>query len=312
MNMNAKTANNPDSTALNKKTEVIESPWRMAFKRLRRNRLAMAGLIFLIAMLLFCFIGPLFSPYRDITAVDMTITKKAPSALHLLGTDENGRDVLTRLMYGGRISMTVGLVATALEIFIGAVLGCIAAFYGGWVDMVIMRLVDVILSLPNMAILIMLSAMMSDWRVDTGVRIYYLMIILAALGWAGMCRYIRGQVLSIREMDYMTAAESLGIRDMKKIFKHIIPNVIPIIIVTATLAIGDTILAESTMSFLGVGVLPPMSSWGNMVETGSNIMNFKLRPWMWMPAGFCILTTVLSVNLFGDGLRDALDPQMKR
>ena len=180
-------------------------------------------------MIVLCIVGPIVSPYSDITATDIANAKQPPSAQHWFGTDENGRDVFTRLLYGGRISMTVGLAATALQIFIGALLGCTAAYYGGVVDFVIMRVVDVILSLPTMPILIMLSAMMSDWKVDTGVRVYYLMVILAAIGWAGTCRYIRGQVLSIREMDYMSAAESLGIRDLHKIFKHIMPNVIPII-----------------------------------------------------------------------------------
>ena len=295
----------------NSKKQVMSTPWRMAMKRLKRNKLAIAGLIFLVLMILVCFIGPLFSPY-SMNDVDMAAAKQPPSAQHWLGTDDNGRDVLTRLLYGGQISMTVGLAATALEILIGAILGCVAAYYGGAVDFVIMRIVDVILSLPTMPILIMLSAMMSDWKVDPSVRVYYLMVILASLGWAGTCRFVRGQVLTVREMDYMSAAESLGIRDYRKIFKHIMPNVIPLIIVMATLAIGDTIIMESTMSFLGVGVLPPMASWGQMVSDGNNLMIFKLRPWLWMPAGFCILLTVLSVNLVGDGLRDALDPKMKR
>lgn len=295
----------------NSKKQVMSTPWRMAMKRLKRNKLAIAGLIFLVLMILVCFIGPLFSPY-SMNDVDMAAAKQPPSAQHWLGTDDNGRDVLTRLLYGGQISMTVGLAATALEILIGAILGCVAAYYGGAVDFVIMRIVDVILSLPTMPILIMLSALMSDWKVDPSVRVYYLMVILASLGWAGTCRFVRGQVLTVREMDYMSAAESLGIRDYRKIFKHIMPNVIPLIIVMATLAIGDTIIMESTMSFLGVGVLPPMASWGQMVSDGNNLMIFKLRPWLWMPAGFCILLTVLSVNLVGDGLRDALDPKMKR
>ena len=170
-------------------------------KRLSRNKLAIAGLIFLGVMIVLCIVGPIVSPYSDITATDIANAKQPPSAQHWFGTDENGRDVFTRLLYGGRISMTVGLAATALQIFIGALLGCTAAYYGGVVDFVIMRVVDVILSLPTMPILIMLSAMMSDWKVDTGVRVYYLMVILAAIGWAGTCRYIRGQVLSIREMD---------------------------------------------------------------------------------------------------------------
>lgn len=296
----------------NNENKSIESPWNMAMKRLFRNKLAVVGLIFLLMMIIVCFIGPMLSPYSDITKTNILNAKKPPSSLHWLGTDDSGRDVFTRLLYGGRISMTVGIAATFLQIFIGAVLGCVAAYYGGFIDSLLMRIVDIILSLPMMPILIMISAMMSDWKVDPSMRIYYLMIILAALGWAGTCRFIRGQVLSIREMDYMLATEALGIRDINKIFKHIIPNVIPHIIVTATLAMGGTIIMESTMSYLGVGVLPPYSSWGVMVAAGTNALVFKLRPWLWMPAGFCILFTVLAVNLVGDGLRDAFDPKMKR
>ena len=295
-----------------RKKEVVETPWRLSMRRLKKNKLAMVGLIFLLVMIVFCILGPLFSPFKDITSVDVLNAKQAPSLQHLLGTDTSGRDIFTRLMYGGRISLTVGLVATALEIFVGAFLGCVSGYYGGAVDMVLMRIVDIILSVPSMPILIMISAIFSDLRIDTGIRIYILMVILAALGWAGVCRFFRGQVLTIREMDYMAASEAMGIRDIKKIFKHIMPNIFPLIIVTATLSIGDTILMESTLSFLGVGVLPPFASWGNMVQEGSNMVDFSLHPWMWMPAGFCILATVLCINLFGDGLRDALDPRMKR
>lgn len=289
---------------------VIETPWKISWRRLRRNKLAMVGLYFLVGMVLFCLIGPLFSPYSDITKVNMIVSKKPPSAQHLLGTDVNGRDILTRLMLGGRISLLIGLITTALEIFVGAFLGCVSGYYGGWVDALLMRVVDIFLSVPSMPILIMISAIFSDQRVNTGSRIYYLMLILAALGWAYVCRFFRGQVLTIREMDYMTATEAMGLHDMRKIFKHIMPNVFPLIIVMATLSIGDTILTESAMSFLGVGVLPPYASWGNMVQAGSNTIDFAMHPWMWMPAGFCILLTVLSINLFGDGLRDALDPRM--
>ncbi|MCH3971737.1 MAG: ABC transporter permease [Oscillospiraceae bacterium] len=292
------------------KKDVIETPWHLSMRKLKKNKLAMVGLIFLIVMILFCLIGPLFSPYRDITEVDILNAKQPPSSVHWLGTDTSGRDIMTRLMLGGRISLMVGLIATAVEIFVGAFLGCVSGYYGGAVDTVIMRIVDVVLSLPTMPILIMISAIFSDLHVDTGSRIYFLMLILACLGWAGICRFFRGQVLTVREMDYMAATEAMGLHDMRKIFKHIMPNVFPLIIVTATLSVGDTILMESTLSYLGVGVLPPYASWGNMVQEGSNMIDFTLHPWMWMPAGFCILATVLCINLFGDGLRDALDPRM--
>ncbi len=292
------------------KKDVIETPWRISWRRLKKNKLAMVGLSCLFLMILFCLIGPLFSSYNDITATDVLHAKQAPSAIHWLGTDTNGRDILTRLMLGGRISLLIGLVTTALEIFIGAFLGCVSGYYGGKVDAVMMRIVDVFLSMPAMPILIMISAIFSDRHVPTQWRIYLLMLILAAMGWAGICRFFRGQVLTVREMDYMSATEAMGLHDMRKIFKHIMPNVFPLIIVTATLEVGNVILTESAMSFLGVGVMPPYASWGNIVEEGSNMIDFTLHPWMWMPAGFCILITVLCINLFGDGLRDALDPRM--
>jgi peptide/nickel transport system permease protein len=292
------------------KNDVIETPWRISMRRLKKNKLAMVGLIFLVAMILFCLVGPLFSPYNDITEVDVLSSKQAPSMEHWLGTDASGRDILTRLMLGGRISLMVGLITTALEIFVGAFLGCISGYYGGKVDTIMMRLVDVVLSVPQMPILVMISAIFSDRRVPTKWRIYLLMLILACLGWAGICRFFRGQVLTVREMDYMSATEAMGLHDMRKIFKHIMPNIFPMIIVSATMGVGDVILTESAMSYLGVGVLPPYASWGNMVQEGSNMVDFTLHPWMWMPAGFCILATVLCINLFGDGLRDALDPRM--
>lgn len=298
------------SKTKNIKKVTAETPWRISFRRLKKNKLAMIGLIFLVLMILICVVGPLFSPYNDINEVDLLNAKQAPSADHWFGTDTSGRDILTRLMLGGRVSLMVGLIATAVELFIGTFLGCISGYYGGKVDAVMMRIVDVVLSLPTMPILIMISAIFSDNKVDTGIRIYLLMLILASLGWAGVCRFFRGQVLTIREMDYMSATEATGLHVMRKIFKHIMPNVFPLIIVMATLGVGDTILMESTMSFLGVGVLPPFASWGNMVQEGSNMVDFSLHPWMWMPAGFCILATVLCINLFGDGLRDALDPRM--
>lgn len=290
--------------------ETIETPWRISMRRLKRNKMAMTGLYILLFIVLFCVIGPLFSPYNDITKTSIVDAKLAPCAEHWLGTDANGRDILTRLMLGGRISLMVGLVATAIEIFIGALLGCISGYYGGVTDTIIMRIVDIVLSLPAMPILIMISAMLSDARVPTQWRIYVLMLILASLGWAGICRFFRGQVLTVREMDYMSATEAMGLHDTRKIFRHIMPNVFPMIIVTATLEVGNTILMESAMSFLGVGVLPPYASWGNMVQEGSNMVDFTLHPWMWIPAGLFILATVLCINLFGDGLRDALDPRM--
>lgn len=294
----------------NTETEEAISPWKLAWKRLKRNKLAISGLFVLLFLAGAAIVGPFISPYK-MDGLDMGSMGLTPSLQHLLGTDDIGRDILTRLMYAGRISLTVGVVAITISILIGSTLGVIAGYYGGIVDSIIMRVVDIILCFPYLAILIVLSAIMSDLKVNPDQRIFVVMFMIGCISWPGLCRIIRGQILSFREQEFMQAAEALGLRDRHKMFKHLLPNTFATVIVYGTLGIGEAILAESTLSFLGLGVTPPTPSWGQMVQVVNDLYTIQFLPWKWIPPGLCILLTVLSINLFGDGLRDALDPKLK-
>ncbi|OWA35761.1 peptide ABC transporter permease [Saccharibacillus sp. O16] len=287
-----------------------ESPWKIAVRRFAKNRLALIGLVILVIMFLICFVGPFFSQYT-LNETDVKNRNSAPSSLHWLGTDKLGRDIMLRVMLAGRISLTVGLVATAISVVIGATLGAVAGFYRRYADTIIMRIADVFLALPTLPILITLGAILSDLKVAPEKRIYFLMLIIGILGWVGLARLVRSQILTLREQEFMQATEALGLRDNRKIFRHLMPNTIPIIIVSATLGVAGAILTESALSFLGLGVVPPTPSWGNMINAANNLIDFRKRPWIWIPPGMCILITVTAINLIGDGLRDALDPKMK-
>ena len=235
------------------------------------------------------------------------------SSAHWLGTDNNGMDVLTRMMYGGRVSLMIGFVVVLIEMALGVIMGGIAGYFGGWVDMLIMRLVDVFNCIPTMPILIILGAMFDSLRLAPGMRLFWLMVILGVLGWSGVARLVRGQILSLREQEFMTATEATGVRVSRRIFRHLVPNVMPQLIVTATTGLGGVILTESTLSFLGLGVKHPMATWGAMINlaTGdtTQIMNYA---YIWIPVGVLICLTVVAFNFVGDGLRDAFDPKMKR
>ena len=244
--------------------------------------------------------------------IDLTKSELPPSWAHPLGTDDVGRDVLTRLMYAGRISLAVGLVAVTIEVIIGSFMGVVAGYFGGIVDSIIMRLVDVIMCFPFLAILIMLSAVMSDFHVNPNYRIFVVMFIIGIIGWTGLSRIVRGQMLSLREQEFMQAAEALGLSDNRKMFRHLLPNALASIIVYATLGIGGAILSESALSFLGLGVTPPTPSWGQMVQLCRDMYVLQFEPWLWIPPGLCIFLAVMSINLLGDGLRDAIDPKLKR
>lgn len=287
------------------------SPWRIAVRHFMRNRLALLGLIIVILMFLICFMGPWFSPYHlyDYSLKDKNL---APNASHWLGTDKLGRDILLRTMLAGRISLTVGLVATVITIIVGATVGAVAGFYRGLTDTILMRITDIFSSIPSLPILIILGALLSDLKVDPANRIYFLMLMIGILSWMGLSRLVRSQILTLREQEFMIATEALGLKDSRKIFRHLLPNTIPIIIVSATLSVAGAILFESALSFLGIGVIPPTPSWGNMITAANNLIDFRKRPWLWVPPGMCILITVTAINLIGDGLRDALDPKMKK
>lgn len=287
------------------------SLWRQSIRQLMKNKLTMSGFIVIVLMFLACFIGPLFSPYAD-NKINPAMMNMAPSAKHWLGTDMLGRDVLTRLLQAGRISLTVGLASMALSVFIGTFLGIIAGYYRGVVDQIIMRIADLLLTIPGLPILFILGALLSDWKVPTDYRMYMVMLMLSFIGWPGIARLIRSQMLSLREREFMQAAIVLGLRDRRKLFNHLLPNIVPLLIVISTLSIGGAILSESALSFFGLGVMPPTPTWGNMIDAANNIMDFEKHPWLWIPPGLAIFVTVIAINVFGDGLRDVLDPKHKK
>lgn len=260
--------------------------------------------------------------YANITNGNIYIKKMAktelldsyasPSKKHILGTDFSGMDLMTRLMHGGRVSLIVGFVVIFIEMFIGIVIGGISGFFGGWVDMALMRFVDLFNSIPYWPMLIIASSVMDALRVGAYLRLLALMFILGFLGWTGIARIVRGQILTLREQEFMIACEANGIRTSRRIFRHLVPNVMPILIVQATMGLGSVIITEATLSFLGLGAKYPMASWGTIINASTDMFVMTNYWWVWIPAGTCILLTVLGFNFVGDGLRDAFDPKMKR
>ena len=236
----------------------------------------------------------------------------APSAEHPLGTDDHGMDVLTRLMYGGRISLMVGFIVMILENIIGIIIGGISGYFGGWVDTLLMRFVDLFNSIPYYPMMIIAGAIMDSFEVDPYLRLYMMMAIMGIMGWTGVARVVRGQILSLREQDFMVATEATGIKVSRRIFRHLVPNVMPLLIVQATMGLGGIILTEATLSFLGLGIKYPLASWGTIINSASNIYVMTNCWYLWIPAGLLIVLTVLGFNFVGDGLRDAFDPKMKR
>lgn len=249
---------------------------------------------------------------RRLESVTLNDIYAVPSKAHWLGTDGNGMDMLTRLMYGGRISLTIGFITIIIELCIGIIVGGVAGYFGGWIDTMLMRVVDIFYCIPSIPLYLILGSIMDYYQVDPKVRIYWLCFILGMLVWVQPARIVRGQILSLREQEFMTAAEATGISVPRRIFKHLIPNVVPQLIVNATMGLGDVILTEATLSFLGLGVKFPCASWGNIVNAVNDSYVMTNFLWVWIPAGLLILLTVLGFNFIGDGLRDAFDPKMKR
>lgn len=331
----------------------IISPARLVLKRFFRSKLSIVGLCMFIFLLLFSFLGPVFVPWSEtevdysgshnVTIVSVeakdengetftvymveeytgTINSHASaftysnegenSRLHLFGTDENGRDTFVRLMYGGRMSLLLSFLVVIIYTVIGVILGGLAGYFGKWVDMIIMRIVDILNCIPSLPILLIVGAILDGAGIDQSVRIYYMLGFLALLSWTGVARLVRGQILFLREQEYIVAAEALGMSPMRKIFHHLVPNVMPQLIVSMTLGLGSIILYEATLSFLGLGVPLSMASWGQMVQRATqNTEILQYYTMEWLPAGILIVLAVLSFNFIGDGLRDALDPKMKR
>lgn len=322
----------------------LMSPTRMVVRRFFRSRLSILGLIMVIGLFLFSFFGPMiYTQWGEIEldesgkteyatsvttytvdGVEYTVHQTTetflkdnfrdpPSSRHILGTDNEGYDVFVRLMYGGRISLTVSFIAVFLITILGVVLGGIAGYFGGAIDNIIMRICDVLMCLPGVPILLIISTILDASDIDAKYRIYLLMIYLTFISWTGTARLVRGQILSLREQEYMVAAEAMGYSTFRKIFKHLVPNVMPQLIVQMTLSLGSMILYEATLSYLNLGVKPPYAAWGtmiNIISTNQDVLQHCW--WIWVPAGVCIVIAVLGFNFVGDGLRDALDPKGRR
>ncbi len=246
------------------------------------------------------------------TLTQLNASYMHPSKDHPLGTDGNGMDMLTRLMYGGRISLMVGFVVVLIELIIGTTFGGISGYFGGWVDTLMMRFVDLFNCIPYWPMMIIAGSVMDSFDVNSYVRIFLLMLIMGLLGWTGIARVVRGQILALREQDFMIATEATGIRVSRRIFRHLVPNVMPLLIVQATMGLGGIIITEATLSYLGLGVKYPFASWGSIINAATD-MHVMTNYWFaWIPAGMLIMLTVLGFNFVGDGLRDAFDPKMKR
>ena len=292
-----------DESAMSKNTV-----WR----RFRRHKVAMAGGVVIILMLLVAIFAHFLAP-ADPNAIDNVNWQGNPVAPgighHLLGTDENGRDLLARLMFGAQISLTVAVFAVVMEIVIGTVLGAISGYYGGWVDFVIMRVTDVVLSIPLLPLLLVITGIVEATSSKAALNFGTIVLIIGGLSWPAVARLVRASFLSLREREYAEAARALGNKDGRIIFRHLLPNAIAPIIVQATLEVANVIILESTLSFLGFGIQPPTASWGNMLANAQSTIT--TGPWVAIFPGLCILVTVLAINYLGDGLRDALDPNMR-
>lgn len=253
----------------------------------------------IVVLVVVAVLAPFVAPY-DPTEPHFDDIRVAPNRRFLLGTDDMGRDVLSRLIYAARISVTVGLLAVVIFEVIAVVLGCISGYFGGAVDMVVQRVVDVAMCFPTMIIILIFIAFL-------GPSIYNVTIAIALLRWPGPTRLFRGQVLQLREMEYVLAARSIGASHGRILFRHILPGITSPLVVNATFGVGGAIMSEAGLSFLGLGVQPPMPSWGNMLMGSQNLTKLQMMPWLWLPPGFAIAITVLAINFIGDGLRDALD-----
>jgi peptide/nickel transport system permease protein len=279
----------------------VDTPARRAVRRFSRHRLAMLGLGVLLIMVTLAVLAPVVAPHSP-TKQELILYRKPPTTTHWLGTDSLGRDVFSRLIHAGRVSLSVGLVAVGIYETIAILLGAVAGYYGNKLDWIIMRAVDVVMTIPTMIIIIFLVSIL-------GPSMYNSMLAIGIMGWPEPTRLVRGQILSLREMDYVTAARSLGLPTHRIILRHVLPGVVAPLVVHATFGVAGAILTEAGLSFLGLGVPPPTASWGNMMSSAQTLNILERVPWLWVPPGIAIMLSVLSINFIGDGLRDALDPR---
>lgn len=271
------------------------------WQRFLKNKMALAGSIIVIVFFAVSLLAPWIAPY-DPGAIDLKLVLMPPSAAHLLGTDQLGRDVLSRMIWGAKISLKVGFAATGLAIFIGTILGAIAGYYGRWIDAVIMRFVDIMLCFPTFFLILAVIAFLEP-------SIWNIMIVIGLTGWMGITRLVRADFTSLRERDFVLAARGIGASDLRIILIHILPNAMASVLVAATLGVAGAILTESALSFLGIGVQPPTPSWGNILTAGKD--NIDIAWWLSLYPGLAILLTVLGYNLLGEGIRDSLDPRLR-
>lgn len=269
-------------------------------KRFYRNKLSVISAVIVFFLIIIALSAPLIAPY-DPADIDVSNILSPPSTAYPLGTDELGRDVLSRMIWGSRISLSVGFVAVGIAIFIGIIIGSIAGYYGGWLDTVFMRFVDIMLTFPTLFLILAVVAIV-------GPSIFLIMLIIGLTGWMDVARLVRAEFLTLKERDFIWAAKSIGVRDMGIIFRHILPNALAPVFVAATMGVAGAILTESALSFLGLGVQPPTPSWGNILTSGKD--NIEIAWWLSVFPGLAILFTVLSYNLIGEGLRDATDPRL--
>jgi peptide/nickel transport system permease protein len=277
----------------------LATPGRLALRRYLRNPLAVVGSVVLLVVVLAVFVGPFFVPWDPDIGV-LLDAKQAPSAAHWLGTDALGRDELARVMAGGRVSLTVGFLAALLAVVVGTLLGTVSGWFGGLIDAFISRVVDIMLSIPPVLVIIVFAGVL-------GPSVPMLIVVFAALFWPRSARIARGMVLSLREQEFVQAARVLGSRTRYIVFRHLVPGVLPAVVVAATILVAEAVLSEAAVSFLGAGVQPPAASWGNMLNESKSITVLSFMPWLWIPPGAAIFATVLATMAVGDGIRDAID-----
>jgi peptide/nickel transport system permease protein len=294
------------------------TPSQLVWRRFRKHRMALVGAIGIIAIVLFIIIGSIVLPESAANNTDLNHRLQAPTTIHVFGTDSIGRDNFNRIIYGGQISLIIGVLAVLLEITIGTVVGGVAAFLGGWVDALLMRFTEAMLSIPSLFLLIVLSKFLGHniptinimGRTFSGT-VGIVILVIGLTAWMYLARIVRSNMLSLRELDYISAAKSLGASKTRIFFSHLVPNTLGIIVVSATLGLANAILTEAYVSFLGLGVQPPTATWGNMMEQAQSFMS-QGAWWMWVFPSLFIVLVILSVNLMGDGLRDAFDPHSGR
>ena len=289
---------------------------QLTWRRFRRHKMALIGALVLILLFLYVFAGSIFASEDYANHNDTTLSLQAPSGAHPFGTDAIGRDILARTIYGGQISLIIGLFAVMIETFFGILVGALAGYYGGVLDSILMRVTEAMLNIPEIFLLIVMAKFFAGRIPDLQIlgrtfsgSVVVIVVIIGATSWMYLARIVRAEFLSLKENDFVLAARATGTSNFDIIFRHILPNSIAPIVVTATLGVANAILAEAYISFLGLGVQPPTATWGNMLDGANNYLD--TAPWLWFFLGLLILLTVLSINFLGDGLRDALDPRSR-